>query len=229
MRELSGDGGVFIRSMAGRGAQGGIASAASDACALLDAHGFDKIVVETIGAGQSETDVARLAHTVVLVEAPGMGDDVQAIKAGIIEIADIIVVNKADRPGVEQTVGALRAALDLAPRAPGHHGADAHAPLEQAPDGEWPVRVLQTIATQGAGIGELIERIDAHRGWLAVSPQAAPRLRRRSQDEIVFRLRELLLRRALARFSAHELSALAQRVAARELSAEEAAEMIAGR
>ena len=232
MRELSGDAGVFIRSMAGRGAQGGIAAAAADACAVLDAHGFDIVLVETIGAGQSETEVARLAHTVVLVEAPGMGDDVQAIKAGIVEIADIIVVNKSDRPGAEQTVSALRAALDLAPRTLGHHG-DAVAGQPETHDAsapeDWPVLVLQTTATQSEGIPALIERIGAHRIWLAASVQGAQRLARRSRDEIVFRLREYLFRRAKASLAEGELEALAARVAARELTADDAARMIAER
>ncbi len=232
MRELSGDEGVFIRSMAGRGAQGGIAAAAADACAVLDAHGFDIVLVETIGAGQSETEVARLAHTVVLVEAPGMGDDVQAIKAGIVEIADIIVVNKSDRPGAEQTASALRAALDLAPRSQGHHGAEIAGKPETrgatGPD-DWAVLVLQTTATQSEGISALLERIGAHRIWLAAGAQGAQRQARRSRDEIVFRLRELLFRRALARLAEGELEALAARVAACELSAAEAAQMIAER
>ncbi len=232
MRELSGDEGVFIRSMAGRGAQGGIAAAAADACAVLDAHGFDIVLVETIGAGQSETEVARLAQTVVLVEAPGMGDDVQAIKAGIIEIADIIVVNKSDRAGAEQTASALRAAIDLAPRTLGHHGAAAAAHPEthgKSQPNDWPVLVVQTTATQSEGIAALIERIGAHRIWLAAGAQGAQRLARRSRDEIVFRLRELIFRRALARLVEGELEALAARVAAREISAADAAQMLADR
>src|SRR5512142_2809359 len=113
MRDLSGDPGVFIRSMASRGALGGLARSTASAAQVLDAAGFEIILVETVGAGQSEVDIARTAHTTIVVEAPGLGDDVQAIKAGILEIADVLVVNKADRPGAEGTVRTLRAMLDL--------------------------------------------------------------------------------------------------------------------
>ncbi len=108
MRDLSGDRGVFIRSMASRGAMGGLSRTTAAVVNVLDAAGFELILVETVGAGQSEVDIARLAHTTVVVEAPGMGDEIQAIKAGILETADILVVNKADRPGVENTERSLR-------------------------------------------------------------------------------------------------------------------------
>ncbi len=114
MRDLSGDPGVFIRSMASRGSLGGLAAATSGLAAVLDAAGFDVILIETVGAGQAEVDIARLAHTVLVVEAPGLGDDIQAIKAGILEIADILVINKADQPGVEATERALLGMLQLA-------------------------------------------------------------------------------------------------------------------
>ena len=113
MRDLSGDSGVFIRSMATRGSLGGLARATRDAIRVLDAGGFDLILVETVGAGQNEVDIVRAADTTVVVEAPGMGDEVQAIKAGILEIADVLVVNKADRQGVNHTVQALRMMLEL--------------------------------------------------------------------------------------------------------------------
>ena len=125
MKDVSGDPGVFIRSMATRGALGGVSRSTAGVVQILDAAGFDIVVVETVGAGQSEVDVARLAHTTIVVEAPGLGDDIQAIKAGILEIADVLVINKADRPGVEATEKGLRSMLDLArpPReAFGHHG-----------------------------------------------------------------------------------------------------------
>src|SRR5512135_1132122 len=114
MRDLAGDPGVFMRSMASRGSLGGLAQATAAVAQVFDAAGFDLVLIETVGAGQSEVDIARLAHTTIVVEAPGLGDDIQAIKAGILEIADIIVVNKADRPGVENTERALRIMLDLA-------------------------------------------------------------------------------------------------------------------
>ncbi len=114
MRDLSGDTGVFIRSMATRGSLGGLAQSTASMVQVFDAAGFDIVIIETVGAGQSEVDVARLAHTTLVVEAPGLGDDIQAIKAGILEIADILVVNKADRPGVENTEKALKSMLELA-------------------------------------------------------------------------------------------------------------------
>src|SRR4026209_808119 len=131
MRDLSGDEGVFIRSMASRGSVGGLAQTPAAFTQVFDAAGYDIIIIETVGVGQSEVDIARLAHTTVVVEAPGLGDDIQAIKAGILEIADIIIVNKADRPGVENTEKALRSALELAdpgPRVFRHHGRDIAAP-----------------------------------------------------------------------------------------------------
>ncbi len=111
MRDLSGDEGVFIRSMASRGSLGGIAQKTASIVQVFDAAGYEIIIIETVGAGQSEVDVARLAHTTVVVEAPGLGDEIQAIKAGILEIADVLVINKADRPGVENTERALRSTL----------------------------------------------------------------------------------------------------------------------
>ncbi len=125
MRDLIGDPGVFIRSMASRGALGGLARTTSGLVQAFDASGFDVVFIETVGAGQVEVDIARLAHTTLVIDAPGLGDDVQAIKAGILEIADIMIVNKADRPGAEQTVRALRSMLNLAhpqPRVFRHHG-----------------------------------------------------------------------------------------------------------
>lgn len=125
MRDLSGDDGVFIRSMASRGSVGGIAQTTAAFTQIFDAAGYEIIIIETVGAGQSEVDVARLAHTTVVVEAPGLGDEIQAIKAGILEIADVLVINKADRPGVENTERALRSTLELAhptPRVYRHHG-----------------------------------------------------------------------------------------------------------
>src|SRR3990172_7153719 len=114
MRDLSGDPGVFIRSMATRGSLGGLAQATASMVQVFDAAGYDIVMIETVGAGQSEVDIAKLAHTTIVVEAPGLGDDIQAIKAGILEIADILVINKADRPGVENTERALRNMLQLA-------------------------------------------------------------------------------------------------------------------
>ncbi|RME44449.1 MAG: methylmalonyl Co-A mutase-associated GTPase MeaB, partial [Caldilineae bacterium] len=120
MRDLAGDPGIFIRSMASRGSLGGLARAAHDAIKVLDAAGFDIILIETVGAGQGEVEIARTAHTVLVVEAPGLGDDIQAIKAGILEIADVFVVNKADRPGANKTAAALKTMLELGHPTPHH-------------------------------------------------------------------------------------------------------------
>jgi GTPase len=132
MRDLSGDSGVFIRSMATRGSLGGLARATASAIKVLDAAGFDVVMVETVGAGQSEVEIAQTAHTVVVVEAAGMGDDVQAIKAGLLEIADVFAVNKADRPGADHTIAALEMLLDLSHAVP--------SPAEERPS-----RLLEII------------------------------------------------------------------------------------
>ena len=133
MRDLAGDPGVFIRCMATRGRLGGLARATADVVRALDAAGFGLILVETVGAGQAEVDIASAAQTVVVVEAPGLGDDVQANKAGILEIADILVVNKADRPGADETARALSAMLELGARA------------ERS--GGWQTPLCRTVAT----------------------------------------------------------------------------------
>src|ERR1051325_2863544 len=152
MRDLSGDPGIFIRSMASRGSLGGIAQKTASLVQIFDAAGYEIILIETVGAGQSEVDVARLAHTTIVVEAPGLGDEIQAIKAGILEIADILVINKADRPGVENTERALRSTLELAhptKRVFRHHGqamtVDASADADSS---IWIPPINKTVATE---------------------------------------------------------------------------------
>lgn len=180
MRDLAGDSGVFIRSMASRGSLGGLAVATAGVVQALDAAGYELILIETVGAGQAEVDIARLAHTTLVIEAPGLGDDIQAIKAGILEIADILVVNKADRPGVENTERALRNMLQLAhpvrknfisasERA--HHRENYQADsIQPAVDtNDWFPPLLRTVATEGTGVGELGEQILAHRVHLVQS------------------------------------------------------------
>ncbi len=176
MRELSGDTDVFIRSMASRGSLGGLARATADIVQVFDAAGYDLVLIETVGAGQGEVDIARLAHTTIVVEAPGLGDDIQAIKAGILEIADILVVNKADRPGVENTEKALKAMLELShPVQKIHlrHGPSTSefAPLtivgQTTPSNEiWIPPVLRTISTEGKGISLLTDQIALHANYL---------------------------------------------------------------
>ncbi len=168
MRDVAGDEGVFIRSMAARGAAGGLARSTDAIVQVLDAAGFARILIETVGAGQSEVDVARLAHTVVVVEAPGTGDDIQAIKAGILEIADILVINKADRPEVENTEYVLRAMLQRA----GNHKQQTLLPEDrpqrskETPSAPWEIPVLRTVAAEGQGVSALAQTILEHAAYL---------------------------------------------------------------
>src|SRR3990170_4404266 len=168
MRELSGDDGVFIRSMATRGSLGGLAAATAGLVQALDAAGYELIFIETVGSGQSEVEIAKLVHTTLVVEAPGLGDDVQAIKAGILEIADILVLNKADRPGVEAAERALLGMLKLGHpvvRSLGHHGRtekSGAAEADLAAKDEWIPPIRRTVATEGKGIAELAAAIAGH-------------------------------------------------------------------
>jgi LAO/AO transport system kinase len=149
MGELAGDPGVFVRSMAGRGAAGGLARAASDAIRVLDAFGCNVIVVETVGAGQDEVEIARASHSTVVVQVPGMGDGLQAIKAGILEIADLFVVNKADRAGSDRLSTELQGMLEMVGR-----------------DNGWLPPVLKTTATTGGGVLEVVACLESHLGYL---------------------------------------------------------------
>jgi LAO/AO transport system kinase len=158
MQSYANDREVFIRSMAARGHAGGLASTSTAAAAVLDAAGFDLILLETVGTGQAEVEVAAAADTTVVLEAPEMGDEVQAIKAGLLEVADIVVVNKGDRPGAQRTASQLRAMLVAVGRAGGGAGAGMPArPRPKEPE------VLLTTATTGAGIPELLASLDRHR------------------------------------------------------------------
>jgi LAO/AO transport system kinase len=226
MRDLSGDPGVFIRSMATRGSLGGLARATADVVQILDAAGYDIIFVETVGAGQSEVDIARTADTTIVVEAPGLGDEVQAIKAGILEIADVLVVNKADREGAANTVRALQAMLDLgaAPRAVSHHGVSISVPTRKDRNGDsapeelaWRPPILQTVALESKGITEVVEAIARHQAYLAESGEAQIRRRGRIESELEAILRETLLRRLMASLSPSDLNRMVERIAAREL------------
>ncbi len=200
MRDLAGDPGVFIRSMATRGSLGGLASATASVAQVLDAAGFDLVLIETVGAGQSEVDIARLAHTTVVVEAPGMGDDIQAIKAGIMEIADIFVVNKADLPGVENTERALRGSLNLAHPVPHqfiHHGKLESVVGQAAPGSsigpEWVPPILRTVALDGNGIAGLAQAILDHRRHLQTTGGWGARERWRLHSEFDLLLQNTLV------------------------------------
>ena len=185
MTSHSGDAGVFIRSMATRQGIGGLARASAEALLLLDAAGFDRILVETVGAGQAEIEIASVADTVVVVEAPGLGDEVQAIKSGLLEIADIFAVNKADRKGAARTVAALEMMLETGGAATQtifHHGqrmeAGAAASETEAEDG-WPIPVLKTVAVSGGGVAQLRDALERHRAWLDRNGALAARESRR--------------------------------------------------
>ncbi|TLN05293.1 methylmalonyl Co-A mutase-associated GTPase MeaB, partial [bacterium] len=193
MRDLAGDPGVFVRSMASRGTLGGLSRSTAAVVQVLDAAGYEKILIETVGAGQSEVDIARLAHTTLVVEAPGLGDDIQAIKAGILEIADILVVNKADRPGVENTERALRSMLELAhPERMqlgscgrgGRSNKPKTATLPPLDEQIWIPPVLRTVATQGSGLTELMAAIDRHVAYLHETGLWQERERERLQTEL---------------------------------------------
>ena len=230
MRALSGDPGVFIRSMATRGSLGGLSQTTGDAIHVLDAAGFERIIVETVGVGQAEVAIARAAHTTLVVEAPGMGDGVQAIKAGVLEIADVIAVNKADRPGANRTVRALEMALELgsAPRQIQHHGAlfavalppELVARKAEEDDG-WRVTVHQTTATGGlaesSGVTNLRARLDAHREWLHESGELAVRERLRIASALEDLLRAEVNRRVLAQLPREGLDELVEQVQARKV------------
>lgn len=221
MRDLSGDTGVFIRSMATRGSLGGLSRATRDAVRVIDAAGFDMILVETVGAGQSEVEIVRTAHTTLVVEAPGMGDDVQAIKAGILEIADILVVNKADRPGADNTVRSLRAMLEL-----GH----PTRPMADAPS-MWQPPVVRTVATKEAqtmedGIAELAALIDGHRAHLTEAGQLPSLERERIEIELADRLKQALYERLMAGTGAGQIAALVDAVVSRGMAPSQAVEAL---
>lgn len=175
------DDGVFIRSMANRGAVGGLALAASSAVRVLDAAGFDVVVVETVGAGQSEVEIADEAHTTVVVVPPGLGDGVQALKAGILEVADVFALNKADLPGVDRAAAQIEAMLNL-----------GHA----LRDPTWQPPVVRTVATAGDGVADLARAIDAHAAHLRAGDGALWRGRERARAAA--ELRRLVVARITA-------------------------------
>jgi LAO/AO transport system kinase len=168
MQDHATDAGVFIRSMASRGHLGGLAWSTPQALRVLDAAGFDVVLVETVGVGQSEVEIAGMADTTLVLLAPGMGDGIQAAKAGILEVGDIYVVNKADRDGVQNVTRDLRAMLALAERAP-----DA-----------WSPPILKTVASRNEGVGEVVDAIDDRLAWMKGNGVLVERRRSRARDEI---------------------------------------------
>lgn len=211
MMDRYADEGVFVRSMASRGRQGGLAWATAGLVHLLDAAGYPLVFVETVGTGQDGTDIASLADTVVVVEAPGLGDGVQAIKSGLLEVGDVVVVNKADQPGAEDALRTIRATFEMG-RDPGSRR----------------VPVLGTVAPTGRGIPELLAAIDAHDGWLTKTGERARRRERGARAEVFSGLRAVMDRRLDqgAQRSAH-LAQLIQRVSNRELSPHQVIQTIA--
>jgi LAO/AO transport system kinase len=227
MRDLAGDPGIFIRSMASRGNLGGLAWATADAVKILDAAGFELVIVETVGAGQAEVDIARTAHTTVVVEVPGLGDDIQAIKAGILEIADVFAVNKADMEGADHAVMALRMMLDLSAGSAHsvmHHGrlmevvtATGQAKDEMDAPSTWQPPIHKTVATRREGIEGLAAAILAHRAYLEESGGLARRERERAAAEMETIIQQVSLRQVLARTDRAQLAGLIDRVVRREL------------
>jgi LAO/AO transport system kinase len=230
MRDLAGDEGIFIRSMASRGSLGGLARATGSAVKLLDAAGFDIVIVETVGAGQSEVDIAKAAHTTLVIQAPGMGDDIQAIKAGILEIADIFVVNKADLPGADHAVKVLQMMQRLGHNNNRYAGHQVRPGLLREIDKEkgrdeasgeevlsWEPPILQTVSTSGEGVAVLVAAIRSHRAYLRQSGELEAREAARVEVEFAMLLREALLRDLVDSTPAERINAVLARVLAREL------------
>ena len=225
MRDLSGDEGVFIRSMAARGSLGGIVQKTASVVQVFDAASYEIIIIETVGAGQTEVDVARLAHTTIVVEAPGMGDEIQAIKAGILEIADVLVINKADRPGVENTERALRSTLELAhptKRIFRHHGKAMSIEAQTTDPNIWIPPLIKTVATEGKGFDQLVDAIAKHAAHLRESGDWAARDRARLGSELEGLLQEALMVRFLKSIPQKEYEKILENVVNRSLSPYEA-------
>jgi LAO/AO transport system kinase len=207
MQEHATDEAVFIRSMASRGHLGGLAAATPQAIRVLDAAGFELIIIETVGVGQAEVAIASLADTVAVLLAPGMGDAVQAAKAGILEVADLFIVNKADKPDAQQVVRDLRGMLAL--------GANKG----------WKPPIITTTATAGEGLAEVVTQLDAHRDWLTASGELTRRRHARAREEIT----ALAFAALRDRVTASGVDELAARVADGTLDPFQAAEDILAR
>ncbi|HKB81132.1 MAG TPA: methylmalonyl Co-A mutase-associated GTPase MeaB [Thermoanaerobaculia bacterium] len=205
MAELYTDRGIFIRSMATRGFMGGIARATNDVVDLLDAAGFELVLVETVGVGQDEVEIIRTVQTNVVVLVPGMGDDIQAIKAGIMEIGDVFAVNKADRPGADRTVTEVTMMMSLV---------EEH--------GDWIPPIVKTIASRGEGIAELDDALQRHAGYL----QASGELERRNRERARIRIETLLKDKFMQRVPREEYGRIVEAVLRRRNNPRDAAEEI---
>jgi LAO/AO transport system kinase len=213
MQDHATDEGVFIRSMASRGHLGGLSRTTPQALRVLDAAGFDVVLVETVGVGQAEVEIASLADSTLVVVAPGMGDAIQAAKAGILEIGDMFVVNKSDKPGAQEAVRDLRTMIAMARRG----------------EGEWRPPIVSTSAVSGEGIADLASQLDAHWSWLDSSGERDRRRQARAREEISVIALATLRRRLGGLPGGSPLDALAARVAAGEIDPYTAAdELTAG-
>jgi len=210
MLEHSTDKGVFVRSLASRGRLGGLSAAVPQALRVLDASGFDVVLVETVGAGQAELEIASLADSTLVVLAPGAGDDVQAAKAGILEIADVLVVNKSDREGSASVVRDLRRMQSY----------------RAAPDGSWATPVVQTVAAHGGGIDELLAAADGHFAWLRSSGGLAGRRRRRAAVEVEAIVIDRILAQLATQAKSTALDEMAEIVACGEIDPYSAADRL---
>jgi LAO/AO transport system kinase len=207
MRERATDDGLYVRSMATRGSLGGLAGTTADVAQVIDASGRDVILIETVGVGQDEVEIVRLADVTVVVLVPGMGDDVQSLKAGIMEIADIFAINTADRDGADRVQKEIRAMQSLAPSHPAAKSADARD--------SWTAPIVKTIGITGEGTGALFAAIEQRRQWLASDDRLQARRRAYWRDRIEAMLRQSLLAEARAHGLAEaELQSHAERVAA---------------
>jgi LAO/AO transport system kinase len=241
MQRHATDDGVFIRSVATRGHLGGLSRSARDMVRVLDAFGSDVILVETVGVGQDELEITRTAHSTLVVMAPGMGDEVQAIKAGILECADVFAVNKADREGADSTVRDLELmialgseSMVLAGKARGHivHGpAHLKGDARTRPDAEtalgqrWTPPILRCVATRGEGTLELVQALTQHRAWLEGTESGRARRRARLGEEVRDGLREALIEEAIGALGA-EMDEAVRAVDAREMDPYSATEQL---
>lgn len=208
MQDLTSDPEVFIRSLATRGALGGLAAATSDVVTVLDASGKDIVLVETVGAGQDEVEIADTAHTTIVVNIPGAGDDMQAIKAGILEIADILVVNKADLPSADSVAKQLHIFMQL-----------------DRQEG-WTVPILKTVAHKEDGVGELLDEVDKHREYLQESGRLEEMRRKRARRQLLALAQALLLGNVLESVENGTVEALVESIAKRETDPHTAAEKL---
>lgn len=216
---------VFVRSVATRGAHGGLSRTAADVARVLAAWGAGVVIIETVGVGQDELDVMRVADTTLVIQAPGGGDDIQAAKAGLLECADVFAVNKADLPGAEGVADNLRAMLLLghvtasAATVSGHSAAALRSATESDPESglEWAVPVVSCVATQDTGLNELVSELGRHRDWLRNSEAGRARRAQRSRDELGQRVREAVSAVLLERHRG-ELLSMAERVVSGELN-----------